>query len=283
VSGVEGSARIDAHQHFWDLSSGAYAWPTADDAAIFRSFGPADLGPELGAAGIDATVVVQAIDTLGDTDAMIAAAEANPWIVGVVGWAPLLDARAAEAAIEDRRGRGICGIRHLIHREPDPEWLVRAEVGAGLRLLERLGLPLDVVAVFPDHLRLVPIVADRHPDLTFVIDHLAKPPIRGDGWPRWRRELVAAAERPNVVAKLSGLDTAAGAGWTADELRPSVEVAIDAFGPDRLLFGSDWPVCRLVSRYANVVVATKRLIQRLSMAEQDAILGGTARRVYRLA
>lgn len=142
---------------------------------------------------------------------------------------------------------------------------------------------MDVVAVFPDHLRLVPLVADRYPDLVFVIDHLAKPPIRGSGWLTWRRELETAAERPNVVAKLSGLDTAAGPGWAVDELRPSVEVALEAFGPDRLMFGSDWPVCRMVSTYVEVVAATRNLIAGLAIAEQDAILGGTARRVYRLA
>jgi L-fuconolactonase len=126
-------------------------------------------------------------------------------------------------------------------------------------------------------------VADRHPDLVLVVDHLAKPPIRGDRWPAWRSELQAAAKRPNVVAKLSGLDTAAESGWTADELRPSVDVALEAFGPDRLMFGSDWPVCRLVSRYPEVMDATKRLISGLTTTEQDAIMGGTARRVYRVA
>jgi L-fuconolactonase len=274
--------RIDSHQHFWDLSTGSYAWPTADLEPIFRSFSPSDLEPELRAARVDATIVVQAIDTLADTDAMIAHAAANPWIIAVVGWAPLHDVGAAEAAIEARRVAGICGIRHLIHREADPDWIVQPAIRPGLALLERLGLPFDVVAVFPDHLRLVPIVADRHPDLIFVIDHLAKPPIRRDGWASWRRELRAAAERPNVVAKLSGLDTAAGPDWTVEELRPSVEVALEAFGPDRLMFGSDWPVCRLVSDYGEVVAATTRLIEELSIAEQDAILGGTARRVYRL-
>jgi L-fuconolactonase len=274
--------RIDAHQHFWDLSTGEYAWPTADQEPIFRSFAAQDLEPELRAARVDATIVVQAIDTLADTDAMIANAAANPWIIGVVGWAPLLDVGAAETAIEARRGQGICGIRHLIHREADPDWIVRPAVEPGLRLLERLGLPFDVVAVFPDHLRLVPVIADRHPDLVLVIDHLAKPPIRRDGWASWRRELLAAGERPNVVAKLSGLDTAIGNDWTEEELRPSVDVALEAFGPDRLMFGSDWPVCRLVSEYAEVVAATRRLIADLTIAEQDAILGDTARRVYRL-
>jgi L-fuconolactonase len=276
------SRRIDAHQHIWDLATGAYAWPTAAERAIFRSFEPADLAPELPRAGIDGTVLVQAADSLADTDAMVEAKAANPWILGLVGWAPLDDADAAARAIEPRLGHGLRGIRHLIHHEPDPDWLIRSDVGAGLARLASLGLAFDVVAVFPEHLRHVPRIADEHPGLTLVIDHLAKPPIRAAGWDRWRRELEAAARRPNVVAKLSGLDTAAGQGWTADEIRPSVDVAIEAFGPGRLLFGSDWPVCLQVSAYGEVVDATERWLSELSRDERAAVLGGNAERVYRL-
>ncbi len=136
------------------------------------------------------------------------------------------------------------------------------------------------MAVFPDHLGLVPTVADRHPSLTFVIDHLAKPPIRSEGWARWRDQLHEAAARPNVVAKISGLDTAAGPGWSEAEIRPAVEIAIEAFGPARLMFGSDWPVCRLVSTYGEVVDAVAHLIASLSTTERADILGATAIRTY---
>jgi L-fuconolactonase len=277
-----GSPRVDSHQHFWDLSSGAYDWPTEDDGPIFRSFAPADLAPELAAARIDATVVVQTNDTLVDTDAMVAAAATNPWIAGIVGWAPLTDLRAAAEVIEARLDRGLRGIRHLIHREDDPDWLVRADVERGLSLIASYGLTFDVVAVFPNHLRHVATVADRHPDLVLVIDHLAKPPIRGTGWDVWRRQMADAADRPNVMAKLSGLDTAAGTDWTTDELRPSVDVALEAFGPDRLLFGSDWPVCLQVSAYGDVVSATERSLEGLTPTERAAVFGGAAQRVYRL-
>lgn len=278
-------ARIDAHQHFWDLSTGGYDWPTAAEGPIFRSFAPADLEPELRAAWIDATVLVQTADTLADTHAMIDAATANAWIAGIVGWVPLTDERGMERALEvfaARRPAWLGGIRHLIHREADPDWILRPDVGAGLRRLSAAWLPFDVVAVFPNHLRHVPTIADRHPDLTLVIDHLAKPPIRRLGWEAWRQELAQAAARPNVVAKISGLDTAAGPGWTVDELRPSVDAALEAFGPDRLLFGTDWPVCRQVSSYGEVVSTTEALIAELSDGERAAIMGGTARRVYRL-
>ena len=227
-------------------------------------------------------VLVQTVDTLDDTDSMLDVADRYPFVRGVVGWVPLDDPGAAEEALDVRAGRRLRGIRHLIHQEPDPDWLVRVDVQPGLDLLARRGLAFDVVAVFPDHLRLVPEVADRHPDLTIVIDHLAKPPFRSDGWARWIAELRDAAARPNVTAKLSGLDTAAGPGWTDAELRPAIDAAIEAFGPDRLMFGSDWPVCTLVSRYGDLVSAAERVVAALSPTERAAVMGGTAARVYGL-
>jgi L-fuconolactonase len=275
-------ARVDAHQHFWDLGSGGYSWPTAAEAAIHRTFRPEDLAPELRSAGIDATVVVQATDSLADTDAMLDVAVRHPWIAGVVGWLPLADRPAAERELDARRGR-LCGVRHLIHWEADSEWLLRADVQTGLDLLAEQRLPFDIVAVFPDHLPLVPAVSTAHPDLVLVIDHLAKPPFRSDGWDRWAKAMQRAADCPNVHAKVSGLDTAAGPGWTVDELRPAWDVALDAFGPERLMFGSDWPVCRLVSSYDEVVSAAGELVAELSPSERDRVLGGTATEVYRLA
>jgi L-fuconolactonase len=275
------TTRIDAHHHLWDLESGIYSWPTVEEAEIHRTFSAEDLAPELDAAGIDSTVIVQADDSLADTDAMLAAGSSNAWIVGVVGWLPLADRTTAERELESRRD-GLCGVRHLIHWEADPDWLVRPDVQPGLELLAEQGLPFDVVAVFPDHVALVPTVARRHPDLALVIDHLAKPPFRRDGWDGWVTGIRAAAEFPSVRAKVSGLDTAAGVGWTVDELRPAWEVALEAFGPDRMMFGSDWPVCRLVSTYGEVVSAMHALIAELSPSEQDRILGGTAVDVYGL-
>jgi L-fuconolactonase len=281
VSVGSSGPRVDAHHHFWDLESGLYAWPTAAEGPIHRTFAPEDLAPELLAAGIDATVVVQATDSLADTDAMLAAASGNPWIAGVVGWLPLADRAAAERELDVRDG-SLCGVRHLIHWEADPTWLLRPEVRPGLDLLAGEGLPFDVVAVFPDHLPLVPAVAAEHPDLVLVVDHLAKPPFRSDGWDRWVEDIRRAANVPTVRAKVSGLDTAAGPGWTVDELRPAWDVALESFGPDRLMFGSDWPVCRLVSSYGQVVSAARELVAELSPSERDRVLGGTAVEVYRL-
>jgi L-fuconolactonase len=193
-----------------------------------------------------------------------------------------LDSSAAERELDARRGR-LCGVRHLIHRDVDSSWLIRPDVQPGLSLLSEAHLPLDVVAVFPDHLRLVPAVAAAHPDLALVIDHLAKPPFRSPGWDRWVEAIRRAARYPTVRAKVSGLDTAAGPSWTVDELRPAWDIALEAFGPDRLMFGSDWPVCRLVSSYGEVVSATRDLVAELISTEQDRVLGGSAVEVYRLS
>lgn len=274
--------RIDAHQHFWDIDSGRYSWPTPADGPIYRTYAPDDLGPELAAAGVDATVLVQTVNTLDDTDSMLSTADRQAFVGAVVGWVPLTDARAAEAALEARPHPRLRGIRHLIHHEPDPEWLLRDDVAAGLEVLARHRLAFEVVAVFPEHLRLVPVVADRHPDLTIVVDHLANPPFRSEGWPTWHEQLRGAAARPNVTAKVSGLDTAAGPGWTPAEIRPAVDAALEAFGPDRLMFGSDWPVCRAQSTYRDVIGAVERLLAPLTAGERRAVLGATASRVYRL-
>jgi len=274
-------ARVDAHQHFWNLESGLYAWPTPAEAQIHRTFAPQDLEPELRAAGVDATVVVQATDSIADTDAMIAHAHEHAWIAGVVGWLPLADRPAAEQALDARRG-SLNGVRHLIHWERDRDWLIRPQVQPGLALLAEQDLPFDVVAVFPDHMDLIPEVAAAHPDLVLILDHLAKPPFRSQGWAAWVEATRRVAAHPNVFAKVSGLDTAAGPGWTVDEIRPAWTVALETFGPGRLLFGTDWPVCRLVSTYGDVVAASRALVAELTPSEQDRILGGTAVEVYRL-
>ena len=213
---------------------------------------------------------------------MLDTAARHAFVGGVVGWVPLRDAGTLDAELERLDGR-LCGVRHLIHREADPAWILRPEVGVGLERLARLGLPFDVVAVFPDHLPLVPEIARRHPELVLVIDHLAKPPYRAEGWDAWCAQVRAAAAPPTVRAKVSGLDTAAGPGWTVEELRPAFDVALEAFGPERLLFGSDWPVCRLVSSYGDVVRATEALVASLSAGEQARIMGGTATEVYGIA
>ena len=275
---------IDTHQHFWDLDVVDYPWLTPAAGAIYRSFTPAELAPQLAAAGIDGTVLVQSANSYADTDSMLRQADTYAWIMGVIGWVPLLQPEEAGAAL-DRYGRHpkFRGIRHLIHDEPDPDWVVQDRVLAGLQQLADRRLIFEVVAVFPNHLTHVPTLARRFPTLTLVIDHLAKPPIKDRLLEPWATQLAEAARYPNVYAKISGLNTAADpAQWSADDLQPYIDHAIACFGADRLMFGSDWPVCTLAGDYAQVWRETNRALAGRAAAEIAAILGGTAVRVYRL-
>lgn len=274
--------RIDAHHHLWDIESGAYDWPTPAQGNIYRTFTVDDLAPLVAAADIDGTVLVQTVNTLAETDAMLALAATVPWIRGVVGWVPLGDRASTARELDARFGTALRGVRHLIHHERDPDWVIRPSVVESLREVGARGLTFDVVAVFPGHLRHVPVLADTVPDVTFVIDHLANPPYRGAGWDDWQRQLEDAARRPNVVAKISGLTTAAGPGWTTRELRPAVEAALESFGASRLLFGSDWPVCLLTCSYAEHLAAVEDLLGSLAPVERASIMGGAATRIYRL-
>jgi len=276
--------RVDAHQHFWNLETGRYPWLTPAAGPIYRTYAPGELAPHLHAAGIHKTVLVQAADSYEDTEAMLRQADEHDWIGGVVGWVPLL--RPAEAArVLDRylQHPAFKGVRHLIHDEQDPDWVVQAPVIEGLKLLAQRGLTFDVVAVFPNHLKHVPALAEAVPDLTMIIDHLAKPPIRDRQMQPWSEQMAAAARYPNVYAKVSGLNTAADPhNWSAADLKPYIDEAIAHFGADRLLFGSDWPVCELAGDYAQVWTETNRALAGRTDAEREAILGGTAARVYHI-
>jgi L-fuconolactonase len=274
--------RIDAHQHFWDLGRVEYPWLGPRFAPIDRTYEPRELEPHLETAGIDGTVVVQAANSYADTDYMLEQADAYDWIGAVIGWVPLLDpAEAARALDRYARHPRFRGVRHLIHDEPDPDWVVREEVIEGLGLLAERDLIFEVVAVFPNHLKHVPTLAERLPGLRLVIDHLAKPPIREGRMEPWATQMATAARYPNVHAKVSGLNTAADPErWSASDLRPYIDLAIEKFGVDRLMFGSDWPVCELAGGYERVWTETNRALEGRPRTEIDALLGETAARVY---
>lgn len=277
--------RIDAHQHFWSLGEVEYPWLTASSEfeAILRDFEPADLEPLLRKAGIGYCITVQAANSFADTDAMLARADEHAWIAGVVGWVPLLDPAAASRALERYcRHRAFRGVRHLVHDEADPDWLLRPPVRDSLALLAERGLVFEIPAVFPRHLVHVPGLASELPELRIVIDHLGKPPIASGSLEPWAGELARAAACPNVYAKVSGLNTVAPADWTAEDLRPFVDVAVDVFGPDRLMLGSDWPVCLMAGDYGRVWSELVAALDDLPAAGRDAVLGGTAVGVYRL-
>lgn len=275
--------RIDAHQHFWHLGRLRYSWPTPNQAVLYRTFDPRDLWPHLAAARIARTVVVQAAHDEAETEYLLDLAERYPWIAGVVGWVPLDQPERAHRLLErfGRRAKFV-GVRHLIHEESDPEWLLRAPVTEGLRVLAAWRVPFDVVAQFPRHLRLVPVVAERVPELRMVIDHLAKPPIRARVWEPWATQLAEAARCPMVYAKISGLITEAAETWTAADLAPYVDHALSHFGPRRLMFGSDWPVLLAAGSYERVVAATEQLLGRLDTDDQAWIFGRTAALFYGL-
>jgi L-fuconolactonase len=216
---------------------------------------------------------------------MLATADRHDVVAGVVGWAPLADRPATEAALDRYRADArFRGVRHLNHEELDPDWLVRPDVLDGLTALAERDLTFDVVATIPRHLEHVPALAERHPGLRIVIDHLAKPPIAERGWQPWADLMGRAAEHPNVYAKVSGLNTAARAGtWTAGDLRPYVELALERFGAQRLMYGGDWPVAILNGDYASVFAATEDVLAGCDRAEREAVFGATAVSFYGLA
>jgi len=276
---------VDAHQHFWDVDQPDYAWLEREPDAIRRTFGFDDLRPHLQASGVGRTVLVQAADTASDTDAMLRLADAHPQIAGVVAYVPLEQPAVAEPQLAELMHTGrVCGIRNLIHDQPDPDWLRRPDVADGLALLEARDVPFDLVAVLPRHLEYAQYLSERFPDLRIVIDHLAKPPVGTDRREPWQVLMRAAAENPNVYAKVSGLYPVPGAGSaaTAEQLRPWLDTALSLFGPDRLMFGSDWPVAVAYGDYEQVVGTLVELVTGYGADVARAILADTATGFYRL-
>jgi L-fuconolactonase len=276
--------KVDAHQHFWNLDLVDYPWLTSDLAPIQRTFEPPELEPQLRAAGIDYTVLVQAANSYADTDFMLQQADRYHWIGAVVGWVPLLEPAEAERALTRYAAHpAFRGVRHLIHDELDPDWIVQERALEGLQVLAAAGISFDFVAVFPNHLKHVPTVAERVPDLRIIIDHLAKPPLRTGNLEQWAAELAAAARYPNVYAKLSGLNTVVDWDtWSAADIKPAIDRAIDIFGTERLMFGSDWPFSTLAGDYAKVWAETNRALEGRSARELEQLLGGTAIQAYNI-
>jgi L-fuconolactonase len=279
----EPQAMIDTHQHLWKMSERAYDWITPEYGPLHADFGPEDVAGDVAAAGVTATVLVQAADTYEDTFYMLSVAESVPTVVGVVGWAPL-DRTAEAAAALDLYARSpwVKGIRVLNHTYEDPRWLLREDVTDSLALLAPRGLAFDFVSVLDAHLEALSDLAARHPDLTVVLDHMAKPPIAAKGWEPWASLVASAAAQPNVVVKLSGLNTASAEGWTSADWLPYVDHVVSAFGSDRVMLGSDWPVSILAGDFVGVWRAQREVISHLPAAQQDDILFRTARRVYSL-
>jgi L-fuconolactonase len=280
---------IDAHQHFWTYGTYQTSWlevpPYAGDPAfqpLRRSFQPDDLISELKAVGVNRTVAIEAADAPAENEALLANARSHDWIAGVVGWVPLAHWGDLERALDARADEpAFVGVRHLINVEPDPDWIIRPDILKGLQAVAARGLTFDYVGILPRHLQHVALVAERVPDLQIVIDHLGKPPVVASEFESWSSLLARAARMPNVFAKLSGLDTAR-EDWSAADIAPYIDRALEMFGAERLMFGSDWPVANLRGGYSKIWRETNLALARLSRYERDRILGGTAIAFYNL-
>ncbi|MDI1337219.1 MAG: amidohydrolase family protein [Lacunisphaera sp.] len=273
--------KIDAHHHFWRYTPEEFGWISDDLGALRRNFYPADLAPVLAAANVDGTVVVQARQMLEETMQLLEHSHRHAFIKGVVGWVPLTDPKIPNLLDELREEKKLKGVRHVLQDEPDA-YLAEPAFNAGLRAVAAHGLSYDLLVKAPQLPAAIALV-DRHPNLAFVLDHLAKPVITGRPPAEWRRDLAELARRPNVCCKFSGVVTEVlGLEWTPELLWPYFDVVLTAFGADRLMFGSDWPVCLVATEYSRWDRFVESCVTGLAPPERKAILGDTAAKFYRL-
>lgn len=274
---------IDAHHHFWQLGRFGYEWLNAPQLSrIKRDFLPEHLKPLIDATGVQHTIFVQTQHNVEETKWVLGLADQHDFIAGVVGWVDLASDDCERQLLELKQHPKFVGVRHVTHDEADDNFIVRSDVLRGLRVLEQHRVPFDLL-FFPKHLRHVPAIVTACPNLRLVIDHLAKPAIKSQQMSGWVEEFRIAATYPNVFCKLSGMVTEADwTNWKPTDLRPYIDVAIDAFGPERLMFGTDWPVCELAAPYEQVHAALAEAIASLSPAARACIWGQTAARFYNL-
>jgi L-fuconolactonase len=273
---------IDAHQHFWRYDQGEYGWIDDSMGALRRDFLPADLKPELERAGFQGCVAVQARQTLQETRWLLELAERAPFILGVVGWVDLrssgvgfeLEALAYESKF--------VGVRHIVQSEPDDRFLLQPEFLCGISILEEFDLAYDIL-IYAKHLPVAAEFVARFPRQRFVLDHLAKPPIKSGALDPWARGIRELAAFPNVYCKVSGLVTEADwQAWKPEDMRPYLDVAFECFGPNRLMIGSDWPVCTVAAPYSLVMDVVKNYLSKYAAEERNAVLGGNAAKLWRL-
>ena len=273
----------DSHQHFWQVGRFDYPWMTSELGVLYRDYLPDELAPILSRNGVSKTVLVQASNSVAESHWLLNLANENSFIAGVVGWvdlmSPIVDAQLDELSAHSK----FKGVRHLVESEPDDDWLIQPSVLSGLRQLSRYRLSYDLL-VHTRHLKYVLQVVESVPELAFVIDHLAKPPIAKNEMKEWSQALKPLASYPNVHCKLSGLVTEANwTSWKSDDLRPFVEYALELFGTERLMFGSDYPVCLLAASYDRVLDAFQEILEPLSDADREKIFSNNAAKFYRLA
>jgi L-fuconolactonase len=275
--------RIDAHHHLWDLSVRDQPW-TESLPVLRRSFSMDDLVPELDAHDIDGTILVQTVTVAEETPEFLALAAGNPRILGVVGWVDLTapDVAATLARLKALPGGDrLVGIRHQVQLETDPAWLLRDDVRRGLEAVAAAGLVYELL-VTHDQLPAAVAVVGQVPGMRWVLDHAGKPPIAAGSADDWRDHIAALAAHPNVACKLSGLVTEAADDWTPEELQPFASHVLESFGADRVMVGSDWPVCLLRTTYDEVIALSELLVAGLAPGEQLMVWGETASRWYGL-
>ncbi len=274
---------IDAHQHFWRYDPAEYGWIDDSMSVIRRDFLPEHLQPELIGAGFHASVAVQARQSLQETRWLLELAAISPFIAGVVGWVDLRSPDVRSRLAEFSRNRKLVGVRHVVQSEPDDRFLLQSDFLRGISVLEEFDLAYDIL-IYTRHLPIAAEFVAQFPRQRFVLDHLAKPPIRAGGIDDWAKGIRRLAEFPSVYCKLSGLVTEADwKKWTPEQIRPYLDVAFDAFGPNRLMIGSDWPVCLAAGTYSRVMSIVKEYIAECSDAERAAVLGENTARFWRLS
>ncbi len=273
---------IDAHQHFWRYDRGEYGWIDDSMAVLRRDFLPADLKPELDRSGFQGCIAVQARQTLEETRWLLELAERAPFILGVVGW---VDLRSPRLPFELKSFAGkskLVGVRHIVQSEADERFLLRPDFLCGIALLEEFDLAYDIL-IYPRHLPVAAEFVARFPRQRFVLDHLAKPPIKSGAVDVWARGIRELASFPNLFCKVSGLVTEADwQSWTPEDMRPYLDVAFECFGPSRLMIGSDWPVCSAAAPYSRVMDVVTDYLNKYAAEEKDAVLGGNAATFWRL-
>jgi L-fuconolactonase len=274
--------KIDAHQHFWKYTPAEYGWINDRMSILRDDFLPADLEQEINHVAIDGVVSVQARQTVHETRWLLDLADQHDFIKGVVGWVPLAAREVRRDLEKFAERRKLKGVRHVVQDEPDERFILREDFNSGIRALADYGLVYDIL-IFERHLPAAIEFVDRHPNQRFVLDHLAKPRVKEHVVEPWRENIRRLADREHVFCKLSGLATEAGwADWTEGQLSVYLETVLDAFGPRRVMFGSDWPVCLLAAEYARWHDVVARFCEKLSTDERHRIFGGTAIEAYGL-
>ncbi|MFI4974035.1 MAG: amidohydrolase family protein [Caulobacterales bacterium] len=273
---------IDAHQHFWRVDRGEYGWLTAQDhPLICRDFGPEDLAPLMHEAGVERTVLVQAAPSLAETDFLLEIARRAPFVAGVVGWADFAAANAPRVIERLAGSPKLLGLRPMLQDLDDDAWILRPDVQPALDAMAAAGLAFDAL-VKPRHLPHLSVLLGRRPDLRVVIDHGAKPDIAHRDLDEWASQMRVIGRETGALCKLSGLVTEAAPGWTAEDLKPFVEVLLEAFGPTRLMWGSDWPVVNEAGGYGAWLGAADALTAQLSQGERTQVFGEVATAFYGL-